>query len=292
MNVLPPLVRSLLERSDVSDVLVNDGVHVWAEITGQLTSMGRLRPGEIDAALERLLAPLGRRLDHLSPIVDARLDDGTRVCALIRPVATNGTCVAFRRFAPTTYRLDDFDAAHLGSFVSTKSNVLVSGATGSGKTSLVASLVDLVPTDERLVVIEDTREIVATHPHCVRLESRPATAEGKGQIALDDLVRASLRLRPDRLVVGEVRGAEATALVMALSTGHRGSLATIHADSVDAALERLEALVLLGARQWRTELVRRLIGMAFDAVVHVERHRDGRRRVVDVRTGLQSTVTR
>jgi len=283
VSPVPPAVRSLLERPGVTDVLVNDGVHLWVEVDGSLQPAGRLRRGEIDAALERVLAPLGRRLDHLSPIVDARLDDGTRVCAVIHPIATSGTCVAFRRFAPVSWTLHDFDAPHLASLVSDRRNVLVSGATGSGKTSLLGCLIDLVPSDERIVVIEDTREIVTTHPHCVRLESRPATAEGRGQVGLDDLVRGTLRLRPDRLVVGEVRGSEASALVMALTTGHRGSLATVHADSVEAALERLRALVMLASHGWSDDLARRLVESSFDALVHVERARDGRRRVVDVR---------
>lgn len=285
---LPAPLNDLFADPDVTDVLVNAGTEIWVERRGRLVPHGLLAPGEIDAALERILAPLGRRLDRLSPTVDARLDDGTRVCAVIAPIAIDGTCAAFRVLRHRTFGVADFvdrpsEITHLNSLVTERHNVLVSGATGSGKTSLVGALVSSAPDSQRIVVLEDTAELRVDHPHVIRLEARSATAEGRGHVSLDDLLRTSLRLRPDRLVVGEVRGAEALTLVNALNTGHAGSMSTIHANSASDAVRRLELLLQRSMPGVEHVTVRRLIDTAIDVVVHVERRSSGERRIVELR---------
>lgn len=283
---LPSPLHELLDDPEVTDVLVNAGTEVWVERRGHLSPHGLLAPGELDAALERILAPLGRRLDRLSPTVDARLDDGTRICAVIPPIAVDGTCAAFRVLRHRSWEVSDFvdrphDVERITALVTERSNVLVSGATGSGKTSLVGSLVSLVPHGQRVVVLEDTAELRIDHPHVIRLEARTATAEGRGLVTLDDLLRTSLRLRPDRLVVGEVRGPEAVTLVNALNTGHAGSLSTIHANSAADAIHRLELLLRRTMPGVDHTTVRRLVDTAIDVVVHVERRSNGTRRIVE-----------
>ena len=282
MTALPAPLATLAHDPAVTDILVNNGVEVWVERAGHLQRVDDLASGLIDAHLERLLAPLGRRLDRLSPMVDARLDDGTRVCAVIAPIAVGGTCVAFRLFRPDVHALDDFgvDERVWQLLVEPRGNLLVSGATGSGKTSLVASLLEHRPVDERLVIIEDTHELPVRTRHAVRLEARPANAEGRGHVGLDDLLRTALRLRPDRIIVGEVRGPEALTLVQAMNTGHVGSMSTVHANSAVEALERIDLLVSQAAPNWRLDDVRRLVSRAFGTVVHLVRRPDGRR-VID-----------
>lgn len=277
-------LRALLDDPDVTDVLVNDGTELWCDRRGSLERVGSLPPGVIDVELERLLAPLGRRLDRLHPVVDARLPDGTRVSAVIAPVAVHGTCVAYRLLRHRRFTLGDFASEtasgdDLHTLVRERRNVLVSGATGSGKTTLLGAFVSDVPADERIVVLEDVHEIVADHPHLVRLETRPPTADEKRGVELDDLLRAALRLRPDRLVVGEVRGVEALTLVNALNTGHLGSLATVHANSAHDALGRLALLVHRTLQGVDARTVERMVRSAVDAVVHLTRDSSGRRSV-------------
>lgn len=284
---MPLVLRTLLDDPDVTDVLVNNGTEVWCDRRGALERVGSLAPGFIDVELERILAPLGRRLDRLHPVVDARLPDGTRVSAVIAPVAVHGTCVAFRLLRHKRFGHSDFEspaasAADLATLVRDRRNVLVSGATGSGKTTLIGALVSDVPLDERVVILEDVQEIVAHHPHLVRLETRPPTADERGGVDLDDLLRAALRLRPDRLVVGEVRGTEAVTLVNALNTGHHGSLATIHANNVHDALNRLCLLVHRTLHGVDARTIDRMVRSAIHVVVHVSRDDHGRRSVEQV----------
>lgn len=283
----PLPLRSLLDDPTVTDVLVNNGTDLWCERNGSLERVGSLAPGSIDVELERILAPLGRRLDRLHPIVDARLTDGTRVSAVVAPVAVHGTCVAYRLLRHRTFSFTDFSTkdvpgTELADLVHARRNVLVSGATGSGKTSLLGALIASVPIHERIVVLEDVHEVVAHHPHLVRLETRPPTADERGGVDLDDLLRAALRLRPDRLVVGEVRGVEALTLVNALNTGHLGSLATIHANTAHDALQRLALLVHRALPGVDARTIIRMVHSAIHVVVHLARDASGRRRIEHV----------
>lgn len=276
----------LLADPSVDEVLVNRGGEIWIERHGRLERAGTIPEATVPVVLERVLAPLGRRLDRTDPIVDARLPDGSRVCAVVAPVAVDGTTVSIRRMARTARPLDEFAepevVALVHELVDRRCNLVVSGATSSGKTSLLASLLGLVPPEERIVVLEDTTELATPDGHVVRLEARAANADGVRAVALHELVRTALRLRPDRLVVGEVRGDEVLAMVQAMNTGHDGSLSTCHANSVIDTLGRLETLVLQAAPAWPLDAVRRQLRRSIDAVVHVARGPGGVRRIVAV----------
>ena len=276
-------LQPLLDDPSVDEILVNDR-RVWVERSGQLRPAGRLESTRVEHLVERVLAPIGRRLDTLSPIVDARLPDGSRVCAVIPPVAVDGPNLSIRRFSrevrPLRAFTDEPTAAVCRQVVARRCNVVVSGATSSGKTSLLASLIGLVESASRLIIIEDTAELPCDADHVVRLEARPADVEGVPAIDLDRLLRTALRLRPDRLVVGEVRGDEVLALVQAMNTGHDGSFATCHANGPVDALVRIESLVLQAAPRWPLAAIRRQIARSIDVVVHVARESGtGRRRI-------------
>jgi pilus assembly protein CpaF len=297
LDALDPFVRD----PSVTEVLVNGDGRVWVEVAGELAPVGRLDGRTVAVVVERILAPLGRRLDRSSPIVDARLPDGSRVCAVAPPVAVDGPLLSIRRFPSEPLALSAFCtpevAAVLREVTAARCNVVVAGATSSGKTSLLAALLGVVPTDERIVVLEDTSELPVGRRHAVRLEARPASVEGLRAIDLGELVRTAMRLRPDRLVVGEIRGAEVLALVQALNTGHDGSLSTCHANSALDALHRLESLVIQAAPAWPLDAVRDHLVRAIDVVVMVERGTGGRRQVVavvevaaDRATGASPTV--
>jgi len=292
-QLLPPQLNEHFSDSSVTDVLVNNSTEVWVERSGTLVRVDDLEPGQIEIALERILTPLGRRLDRLSPIVDARLPDGTRVCAVIHPIAVHGTTAAFRLFRQQTFPLIDFcdNSQHslldaLKELAESQHNILITGATGSGKSCLVSSLIsrdeENTPTSERIIVIEDTHELVISHPHTVRLESRVATAEGRGQVSLDDLLRSALRLRPDRLIVGEVRGVEALTLVQAMNTGHSRCLATLHANSALDGLHRLDLLTMQAAPGWTLQDARHMVNSAIDIVIHMSRRPYGKRCVAHI----------
>jgi pilus assembly protein CpaF len=276
----------LLNDPTVQEVMVNAGREVWVDRAGRLTHVGHLEPGVAEVLLERILAPLGRRLDRLSPTVDARLPDGSRVCAAIAPVSPDGPTISIRRFAVHAIALDHFAPPAvvrlLHEVIDARCNVVVAGATSSGKTTLLNALTGLLAPGERIVTLEDTAELRLTSPHVVRLEARAATADGVPALGLDHLLRTALRLRPDRLVVGEVRGAEAVALLQALSTGHDGSMATLHANDAADALRRLEVLVLQGAPSWPLDAVRQQVHASVDVVVQVARGEGGNRRIVEV----------
>ncbi len=281
---LGPL-EPLLADPTVTEVMVNGPGRVWVERAGalervdvELDALGILR------AVERVLAPLGLRLDRSSPMVDALLPDGARLHAVLPPVAVDGPYLTIRRFAARAVALADFGtgargAALIEEAVAAGWNLLVSGATSAGKTTLLNAIAQCVDADQRVVTIEETAELRLPQPHVVRLEARPANAEGAGAVTVRELVRAALRMRPDRLVVGEVRGPEALDLVQALNTGHDGSLGTIHANGAADALRRLETLVLLAGSGLPLDAVRRQIGSSVDAVVHVTRGEGGARRV-------------
>jgi len=252
---------------------------------------GRLEPValELDAAgivhlVERVVAPLGLRLDRSSPMVDARLPDGSRLHAVIPPLAVDGPCVTIRRFGARAVALDEFGvdgiaATFLRWSVAAGWNLLVAGATSAGKTTLLNALSQTIPHDERIVTIEETAELRLAQPHVVRLEARPPNAEGAGGVTVRSLVRAALRMRPDRLVVGEVRAGEALDMLQALNTGHDGSMSTIHANGPAEALARLETLVLLADSGLPLDAVRAQMASSLDAVVFVARGSGGDRRV-------------
>lgn len=271
---------------DVSEIMCNGPGPVFVERRGALERT----PVELDErtlvrVVERVLAPLGLSLDRLHPIVDARTADGARVHAVAPPLAVPGPVVSIRRFRPRRVELTEFGLGPravtvLGGLVRDGANVLVTGATNSGKTTLVDTLARHAPPEERMVAIEDTIELRLDREHVVRLEARPANGEGVGGVTIRDLVRAALRMRPDRVVVGEVRGAEAFDLLQALNTGHRGSFATLHASSAADALVRLETLALLAGTGVQPAVVRRQIASGIDVVVHTERARGGERRIV------------
>lgn len=292
-QLLPPQLNEYFNDPTVTDILVNNATDVWVERSGQLVRGDDLQPGQIDIAIERILTPLGRRLDRLSPIVDARLPDGTRLCAVIHPIAVHGTTAAFRLFRQQTFPLIDFcdDSEHslheaLTELAQSRHNILITGATGSGKSCLISSLIshdaEHQELSDRIIVIEDTHELVISHPHTVRLESRVATAEGRGQVSLDDLLRSALRLRPDRLIVGEVRGVEALTLVQAMNTGHSRCLATLHANSALDGLHRLDLLTMQAAPGWTLQDARHMVNSAIHIVIHMSRRPYGKRCVAHI----------
>jgi pilus assembly protein CpaF len=277
---------ALLRDAAVDEVLVNGSGDVWIERRGELERRGAIATAELAVVIERILAPLGRRLDRTTPIVDARLGDGTRVCAVVPPISVDGTILSLRRFRTEPLPLTAFGDATvteaLGELVERRCNAVVCGSTSSGKTSLLSSLLGLVRGGERIVLLEDTAELAPRSDHVVRLEARPGTNDGVPAITVEQLLRTALRLRPDRLVVGEVRGDEVLGLVQALNTGHDGSWSTCHANSALDALHRLETLVVQAAPAWPLRAVRDHIVRCIDAVVHVERTAGGMRRVREI----------
>lgn len=277
----------LLEDDAVSEVMVNGDGRVWCERLGRVSRVDLLLSSEETLAVaERALAPLGRRVDRAHPVTDARLADGSRLNVVVPPVAVDGPCLTIRRFRLRPVPLEHFCAAPVAALlrraVAERRNVLVSGGTGAGKTTLLNALAGEVGRAERLVTIEDTAELRLPGEHVVRLEARPGGPEGVGEMSIHDLVRAALRMRPDRIVVGEVRGAEALAMLQAMNTGHEGSLSTIHANSPTDALRRLETMVLGAAAGLPLGAVREHIRAALDLVVQVARADEDRRAVVAV----------
>lgn len=282
---LGPIER-LLQDPDVTDVLANGPGPLWVERRGRLerTSTVVDRDGLL-VAIERLVGPLGLRADRAHPVVDARRPDGTRVCVVLDPPAVGGPVLAVRRHRAAAMPLADLAGALTGPLterLAARRNLVVHGPTGSGKTTLLNSLVAGVPSDERIVTIEDVAELRLDGRHAVRLEARPGTAEGVGRVGIRALVRAALRLRPDRLVVGEVRGAEALDMVWALSTGHLGSMSTVHAGSATDALRRLETMCLAAGEGLPLAAARDQVAAAVHVLVGMGRGPSGRRGVVSL----------
>lgn len=276
----------LLADDNVREVMVNADCDVWVERFGELHKVTTLRPGEIMSIIERILLPLGRHIDRMSPIVDARLADGSRVCAVIAPVGVDGAYLSIRRFSVRHVAPDDFGPPAtikiVADIVRQRCNTLVIGAASSGKTTLLNAMCSLIDGTERIVTVEDIAELRLQSPHVVRLEARPTSSEISNHISLSDLLHTALRLRPDRLVVGEVRGAEAIDMLMAMNTGHHGSLASCHANNPLDALRRIEALVLQHHPHWSIETLRQHIHLAIDIIIHVDRRRDGSRFIRDI----------
>ena len=277
---------SLLRDDTVDEVLVNPGGDVWVERQGRIERCGDIDAGDLAVVIERILSPLGRRLDRTSPVVDARLPDGSRVCAVVEPIAIGGTCLSLRRFRRAPLPLTAFATpdvvALLEEILVRRCNTVVSGATSSGKTSLLCSLLSCTTPGERVVTLEDTAELNPSVGHLVRLEARPASSDGVTAITLERLLHTALRLRPDRLVIGEVRGAEVVGLMQALNTGHDGALSTCHANSALDAMHRLETLVVQAAPAWPLTAVRQHLVRCTDVVVHVERRPGGARRIAQI----------
>ena len=280
---LGPLEPVLADPA-VTDLMVNGDGSVFVERRGRVERVPvTLTEPEVLALIERVVAPLGLRVDRSSPVVDARLADGSRLNAIVRPVAVDGPCLTIRRFSVREIRLDDFAgpevAALLRWAITARSNLLVSGGTGAGKTTLLNALAASVPATERVITLEDTAELRLAAPHVVRLEARPPNADGEGRVPIGALLRNALRMRPDRVLVGEVRGGEALDMLQAMNTGHEGSLSTCHANSPVDALRRLETMALMAAIDLPLVAIREQVGAAIDLVVHVARRSDGTRRV-------------
>jgi pilus assembly protein CpaF len=276
----------------VSEIMVVGKDQVFVERDGVIESTGRsfLSDEMALAVIERIVAPIGRRIDRSSPIVDARLPDGSRVHAVIPPIAFKGPTLTIRKFARVPFTVDDLvangtlteaAANFLMQAVVARRNLLLSGGASSGKTTLLNVLSGFIPPGERIVTIEDAAELQLAQEHLVSLETRPPSLEGKGEIAMRDLVRTSLRMRPDRIIVGECRGAEAFDMLQAMNTGHAGSMTTAHANSAADALLRLEMMVLMAA-ELPVRAIRQQIAAAIQLVVHLERTREGARRIVSV----------
>lgn len=280
-------IDELLCDVAVTEVMINGPGPVWIERHGVLVEMPIvLDTDEIEVLIERIVAPLGLRADRLAPMVDARLSDGARVNAVLRPLAIDGPYVTIRRFQPLPFSLEDFAepwaVGLLRHAVTSRRNLVVSGGTGAGKTSLLNALTAMISPGERVITIEDAAELRVSGTHVVRLEARPGNSEGRGEVTIRALVRNALRMRPDRIIVGEVRGAEALDMLQAMSTGHDGSLSTCHANTPTDALRRLETMVLMAGLDLPLEAVRDYLASALDVVVQVERGRGGVRRVVEI----------
>jgi pilus assembly protein CpaF len=289
---LGPL-EPLLRDPAVDEVMVNGPGAVWVERRGRLerVEIGFASEADLRHAIERIVAPLGRRVDEASPLVDARLPDGSRVSVVVPPLALDGPVLTIRRFrqrgmtpeelvelGTLTAGLRDF----LRRCVVARLNILISGGTGSGKTTTLNALSRFIPAGERIVTIEDAAELRLQQPHVVRLEARPANIEGRGEVTIRRLVLGALRMRPDRIVVGEVRGGEALDMLLAMSSGHEGSLSTIHAGATEEAVRRVETLALMADVELPHAAIRERVAEALDLVVHQERCRDGVRRVIAV----------
>lgn len=289
---LGPL-EPLLADGEVDEILVSGIGPVFVERRGQLeaTTVAFSSESALRGAIDRILGPIGRRVDEASPLCDARLPDGSRVNVVMPPLAVDGPTLTIRRFRRGGFSADALVGLEtwtpellvlLADAVRSRSSIIVSGGTGSGKTTTLTALAGLIDPVERLVVIEDTAELQLRQPHLVRLEARPANVEGRGAVTIRELVRNALRMRPDRIIVGEVRGGEALDMVAAMTTGHDGSLSTIHASSPQAALRRLETLCLMADVGLPHRAICALVADGVDLIVHQERGADGRRRVTQV----------
>lgn len=284
-------LQALLEEPGVTDVLVNRPDSIWVDRGGGLVRANVHLADEaaVRSLAQRLAALAGRRLDDASPYVDAALPDGTRLHAVLPPIAPGGTCLSLRTFTARAFTIDDLEHAGtlrngagllLRAIIRARAAFLVSGGTGSGKTTLLASMLGLVESTERLILVEDAAELRPAHPHVVRLTSRPPNVEGAGEVSLRDLVRQALRMRPDRLIVGEVRGAEVVELLTALNTGHAGSGGTLHANSAAQVPARLEALGTLGALD--RHAVRSQVAAALQVAIHLNRQQNGSRVLAEI----------
>ncbi|GAA0582419.1 CpaF family protein [Rhizomicrobium electricum] len=286
-------LEPLLARDDISDIMVNGAGRVFIEVGGkvQLTNVRFRDNAQLMNICQRIVSQVGRRVDESSPICDARLLDGSRVNVIAPPLALDGPTLTIRKFKKDKLKLSDLQ--RFGSINEAGSrilqvigrcrcNVLISGGTGSGKTTLLNCLTAFIAEDERVITCEDAAELQLQQPHVVRLETRPPNLEGQGQITMRDLVRNCLRMRPERIIVGEVRGPEAFDLLQAMNTGHDGSMGTLHANSPREAMSRLESMITMGGFQLPTKTIREMIVGSIDVIVQAERLRDGSRRITQI----------
>lgn len=283
-------IENYLDDPEITEIMVNGPNHVYYEKNGKLIKSPQqfMNAESVMAIIERIVSPIGRRIDESQPYVDARLPDGSRVNAIIHPLSLIGPCLTIRKFSKRPFTTDDL--IRLGSMapamvdfasicVRLRKNIVVSGGTGSGKTTFLNVLSSFLPDDERIITIEDAAELRLTQEHVIRLEARPPNIEGRGAISIRDLVRNSLRMRPDRVVVGECRGGEALDMLQAMNTGHDGSLTTVHANSPRDVISRLETMVLMSGMDLPLRAIREQIAAAVDIIIHTARMSDGSRRV-------------
>jgi pilus assembly protein CpaF len=296
-------LEPLLRDDSVTEIMVNAFDRIYIERSGRLerTDIRFVDDAHVMRIIDKIVSQIGRRVDEASPMVDARLPDGSRVNAIIPPLALNGPTITIRKFSRDPYTINDLitfgtltarSAQFLAACVKGKLNILVSGGTGTGKTTTLNAMSAFIPTHERIVTIEDAAELQLQQDHVITLESRPANIEGKGEIKIRELVRNALRMRPDRIIVGEVRGAETLDMLQAMNTGHEGSLTTIHANTPRDALSRLETLVLTAGVELPHRAIREQIASAFDVLVQIVRLVDGTRRVscISEVVGMESDV--
>ena len=286
-------LEPLLSRDDIADIMVNGPDRTFIEVSGkiQLTNVRLRDAGQLMNICQRIVSQVGRRVDESSPICDARLPDGSRVNVIGPPLSLDGPTLTIRKFRKDKLKLDDLvrfgsispeGARVLAVIGRCRCNVIVSGGTGSGKTTLLNVLTAYIDVDERVITCEDAAELQLQQPHVVRLETRPPNLEGQGQITMRDLVRNCLRMRPERIIVGEVRGPEAFDLLQAMNTGHDGSMGTVHANSPREALSRLESLITMGGYSLPSRTIREMIVGSVDIIVQAERLRDGSRRITNI----------
>jgi pilus assembly protein CpaF len=287
-----PLERLLADET-VSEIMVNGPLDIWVERQGRLyeTTLRFNDESHLRRIINKMVAQVGRRIDESSPMVDARLPDGSRVNAIIAPLSLTGPLLTIRKFSQKRFDLEELvrigtltreTVDFLGHCVEAELNVLISGGTGAGKTTLLNALSAAVPNSNRIVTIEDAAELQLAQQHVLRLEARPKNIEGEGEITIRDLVRNSLRMRPDRIIVGEVRGAEALDMLQAMNTGHDGSLCTVHANAPRDALSRIETMVMMAGFELPVRAIRQQVASALDLIVQLERLEDGTRRVVSI----------
>ncbi|HYZ13315.1 MAG TPA: CpaF family protein [Actinomycetota bacterium] len=289
---LGPL-ETFIRDPDITEVMVNGYNSIYVERAGKIYWSGAKfhDEGQLRRTIDKIVAKVGRRVDEASPYVDARLPDGSRVNAIIPPLAIDGPCLTIRKFSADPYRAEDLisfgtitkeTVEMLDACVRGRLNILVSGGTGAGKTTTLNVLSSFLPDDERIVTIEDSAELRLQQPHIVRLESRPPNIEGRGEVTIRDLVRNALRMRPDRIVVGEVRGAEALDMMQAMNTGHDGSISTVHSNAPRDALSRVETMMLMAGMDLGIRAIREQISSALNLIVHQARMKDGVRRITHV----------